>query len=69
MAWRATLEHLTISAPPIKVGFYLLYPSSGIITPMDDRYTWREPQHRKTRELMALEHPQTMTVEEYFLLE
>jgi hypothetical protein len=36
---------------------------------MDDRYTWREPQHRKTRELMALEHPQTMTVEEYFLLE
>src|SRR5260370_38213524 len=23
----------------------------------------------KTRELMALEHPQTMTVEEYFLLE
>src|SRR5207248_10464311 len=36
---------------------------------MDDRSTWREQKHRKTRELMALEHRQTMTVEEYFLLE
>src|SRR5260370_42468456 len=52
---------MAISAPPIKGGFYLLYPSSDIIAPMHDRYTWREPQHRKTRELMALEHPQNMT--------
>src|SRR2546421_9202890 len=45
------------------------HPTSDIIAPIDDRNIRHEPKHRKTRELMALEHRQTMTVEEYFLLE